>query len=210
MIEKLIAGVKQFQKNVFPERKAFFDELASGQHPEFLFITCSDSRIDPNLLTQTIPGQLFICRNAGNIVPPHSTFTGGITASIEYAICVLGIKHIIVCGHSDCGAMTAALNTSELAALSHVKNWLDHSRGAVEATKARCNTSDATDIDDVARLRMLTEENVLQQLQHLRTHPSVAARVATGDIQLHGWLYDIGTGDVHVANEQSREFRPLQ
>lgn len=206
MIEKLIAGVKQFQKNVFPERKAFFDELATGQRPEFLFITCSDSRIDPNLLTQTIPGQLFICRNAGNIVPPHSTFTGGITASIEYAVCVLAIKHIIVCGHSDCGAMTAALNTDELGSLPHVKDWLGHSRGAVEATQARGDYSQG---DDVAKLRRLTEENVLQQLQHLRTHPSVAARVATGDIQLHGWLYDIGNGDVYVANEQTREFRPL-
>lgn len=209
MIEKLIAGVKQFQKNFFRERKALFNELATGQHPEFLFITCSDSRIDPNLLTQTIPGQLFICRNAGNIVPPHSTFTGGITASIEYAVCVLGIKHIIVCGHSDCGAMAAALNTSELGDLPHVKTWLGHSRGAVEATRARCNCGESSDTNDVRQLHMLIEENVLQQLQHLRTHPSVAARIATGDIQLHGWLYDIGTGDVHVANEQNREFLPL-
>lgn len=208
-MEKLIAGVKQFQEEVFPERQALFSELAEGQSPEVLFITCADSRIDPSLITQTVPGQLFICRNAGNIVPPHSSFTGGITASIEYAVSVLGIKDIIVCGHSDCGAMKAALNTDSLSDLPHVKAWLNHSRSAVETIKARCSCTGSNNPGTAEELHMLTEENILQQLQHLRTHPSVAAKIATGELNLHGWLYDIRTGNMLCNSEESRTFTPL-
>ena len=108
-MKHIIKGVLDFQKYAFPERQALFNSLADTQNPEVLFITCSDSRIDPNLVTQTHPGDLFICRNAGNVVPPHSTSTGSMTASIEYAVAVLGVKHIIICGHTNCGAMKGAL-----------------------------------------------------------------------------------------------------
>ena len=109
-MEKVISGLVQFKSSSFEDRKELFAELANGQSPEVLFITCADSRIDPNLVTQTEPGDLFIIRNAGNIVPPHTRVAGCVTASIEYAVAVLGIKHIVVCGHSDCGAMKGALN----------------------------------------------------------------------------------------------------
>ena len=111
-MEKIISGLAQFKSSSFEERKALFAELANGQSPEVLFITCADSRIDPNLITQTEPGDLFVIRNAGNIVPPHTRDADGVTASIEYAVAVLGIKQVVVCGHSDCGAMKGALNTA--------------------------------------------------------------------------------------------------
>ena len=135
-MEKLISGIARFRNSSFEERKKLFSELATGQSPEVLFITCSDSRIDPNLVTQTEPGDLFIIRNAGNIVPPHMRTAGGVTASIEFAVAALGVTHIVVCGHSDCGAMKGALNPGALTDLPHVQDWLEHSRGAVEAVRA--------------------------------------------------------------------------
>ena len=123
---KIANGIVRFKREVYEQKKELFDQLAKGQHPEALFITCSDSRIDPNLLVQTEPGELFIIRNAGNIVPPHNNFTGGVTASIEYAVAVLNIKHIIICGHSSCGAMLGVLNPQSVEALPHVSQWLSY------------------------------------------------------------------------------------
>merc|ERR1712000_338288 len=170
-----------FRKNVYPKNKDLFGSLATGQSPEILFITCSDSRVDPNLVTGSAPGDLFICRNAGNIVPPHSNETGGMTASIEYAVAVLGVRHIIICGHTDCGAVTGALDVDNINGLPHVKEWLGHCREAIE-------------------------ENVLQQVQHIRTHPAVAARLATGKVHLHGWIYDIKTGSIRCCDHNQSSF----
>lgn len=202
-MKHIIDGVLHFQKNIFPKHQTLFGELASNQSPEVLFITCSDSRIDPNLVTQSQPGDLFICRNAGNIIPPHSKATGGTTASVEYAVAVLGVSHIVVCGHTDCGAMKGVLNIDKLENLPHVKQWLGHSRSAVEVVKAQGNELDDT------QLKRLTEENVLQQLQHLKTHPVVAAKLATGALKLHAWIYDIETGGVCCSDGQTRSFKPL-
>jgi carbonic anhydrase len=202
-MEKVIAGLVQFKSSPYEERKALFAELANGQSPEVLFITCADSRIDPNLVTQTEP-DLFIIRNAGNIVPPHTRVAGGVTASIEYAVAVLGIKHIVVCGHSDCGAMKGALNVAALADLPHVQDWLDHSRAAVEIVKAKHGQASASELDAV------TKQNVLLQLDHLRTHPAVAARLGTGEIDMHGWVYDIEHGTVAAYDESQREFVSIE
>ncbi|MBU2977998.1 carbonic anhydrase [Alteromonas sp. C1M14] len=202
-MDHVISGVAKFQKEVFPKNKATFQKLANGQNPEVLFITCADSRIDPNLVTQTGPGDLFICRNAGNIVPPHSAYTGGMTASIEFAVAALGVSHIIVCGHSDCGAMKGALAPDQLDDLPHVKEWLGHCRCATEVVKEKEGEL------SINQLGAVTKENVLQQLQHLRTHPAVASKVATGQVQLHGWIYDIESGDVLCHCEQSNEFKLL-
>ncbi|GGF70275.1 carbonic anhydrase [Alteromonas lipolytica] len=205
-MDHVISGVAKFQKEVFPEKKAAFKKLANGQNPEVLFITCSDSRIDPNLVTQTEPGDLFICRNAGNVVPPHSNQTGGMTASIEFAVAALGVTHIVVCGHSDCGAMKGALAPEGLTALPHVKEWLGHCRVATEVVKEKCGC-DSLNKDD--HLQLVTEENVVQQLQHLRTHPAVAAKIATGQVQLHGWFYNIETAEVLSYDEKTGEFVPM-
>ncbi len=202
-MDEILKGVKYFQERVLPGRKEEFAELANGQEPEVLFITCSDSRIDPCLLTQTVPGKLFICRNAGNVVPPHSNQTGGMTASIEYAVEVLKIRHIIICGHTHCGAMQGAIEPEGLQGIPHVKEWLGHCRAATAVVKERHG-----DLSD-AYLEEITQENIKLQLQHIRTHPSVAAKVATGQVELHGWLYEIESGAVQTLDPDSGEFKPL-
>lgn len=203
-MEKVVSGILKFRESAFETRRKLFAELANGQSPEVLFITCADSRIDPNLVTQTEPGDLFICRNAGNIVPPHVRQAGGVTASIEYAVAVLGVRDIVVCGHTDCGAMKGALNPEALTDLPHVHDWLYHTRAAVEIVKASHGTATLAELD------ALTEQNVLLQLQHLRTHPTVAARIAGGDIELHGWVYDIETGAVRAFDETQDKFVPIE
>lgn len=202
-MDHVISGVARFQSEVFPEKEDRFRKLADGQNPEVLFITCADSRIDPNLVTQTEPGELFICRNAGNIVPPHSNQTGGMTASIEFAVAALGISHIVVCGHTDCGAIKGAINPENLDSLPHVKEWLGHCRSATEIVRDRHGDLGKDHLEEV------TCENVLQQLNHLRTHPAVATGLANGRITLHGWLYHIGTGEVLCYNEASGEFEQM-
>jgi len=202
-MDHVISGVAKFQKEVYPEKKGTFEKLANGQSPEVLFITCSDSRIDPNLVTQTDPGELFICRNAGNIVPPHSNQTGGMTASIEFAVAALGVSHIVVCGHTDCGAMKGALNPEALSSLPHVKEWLGHCRCATEVVKERHGEVGYEQLEEV------TQENVVQQLQHLRTHPTVAAKIAAGKVKLHGWVYNIGSGDVLCYDESTQTFERM-
>lgn len=201
-MEHVVTGAVNFRRKVFPRHRELFAKLASGQRPEALLITCADSRIDPNLVTQTRPGDLFIIRNAGNIVPPHTRHAGGVTASIEYAVAVLGVGHIIVCGHSHCGAMHGAVDPESVASLPHVRDWLDHSRAAVEVV-GRKHGSPAD------HLREVTEQNVLLQLQHLRTHPVVAARLSMGQLHLHGWIYEIESGEVYCHDDEAGAFRPV-
>ena len=195
------AGVVRFQNEVFPNKKDLFEKLSQGQSPEALFITCSDSRIETAMITQTDPGELFICRNAGNIVPPHVTHTGGMTASIEFAVAALKVPHIVICGHTECGAMKGAMNPEGLESLPHVKEWLSYSRAAVDVVKEI-----APDANEEQKMKLLLEQNVILQLQHLKTHPSVAARLAKGDLVLHGWVYDIKTGDVVAWDEAENKF----
>ncbi len=203
-MDKIAAGVVKFQQQAFAERRELFGRLAEGQTPEALFITCSDSRIDPNLLTQTDPGELFICRNAGNIVPPHTNHTGAMTASIELAVGALLAPHIIVCGHSDCGAMKGAMNPEGLDDFPHVREWLSYSRAAVLISREK-----GAGLDDKAMLDLLTKENVLLQIAHLKTHPYVAVRLSTGATQIHGWVYDIGSGEVLAYDEKANDFIPV-
>lgn len=204
ILEDIIRGVLSFQKHGFEKRKNLFKELATGQNPKALFITCSDSRIDPNLLTDSEPGELFICRNAGNIVPPHTSATGGTTASIEYAVSVLGVADIIICGHSDCGAMKGVINSESLNKVPHVKEWLGHCANAKEQVKSKhegCLTE--------YHIEELTQANVLSQLQHLRSHPCVAEKLANGEVHLHAWVYGIKNGQVNVYCEKSGSFIPF-
>jgi len=205
-MDRIVRGLLDFQKNVYPERRDLFRFLADTQSPRILFFTCSDSRIDPNLVTGSSPGDLFICRNAGNIIPPHSNETGGMTASIEYAVAVLNVRHIIVCGHTDCGAIKGALDISALKGLPHVKEWLSHCRSAMEIIRERHDIPG----DEALKPEYLNEaieENVLQQVQHLRTHPVVAAKLATGKIEIHGWVYDIKSGNIRCCGRNSVEFK---
>ena len=198
-------GVVKFQRDVFPEKAELFERLSTGQSPEALFITCSDSRIETAMLTQTDPGELFICRNAGNIVPPHTNQTGGMTASIEFAIGALGIPHIVICGHTECGAMKGAMNRAGLNNLPHVREWLGFAQGAVDITEAL-----GAGLDADAKMRMLLEQNVILQLQHLKTHPTVAVALAQKAVQLHGWVYDIKTGEVSAYDDATGTWIPVE
>ncbi len=201
---KLIRGLHQFQSKVFLSQKELFERLAQGQNPDALFITCSDSRINPNLITQTSPGDLFILRNAGNIVPPYGAANGGEGATIEFAVAGLGVKDIIVCGHSLCGAMKGLLNPDQLDKLPAVAAWLSHA----ESTR-RIIAENYKDMYGEQLLNIAIQENVLVQLENLRTHPSVAARIARGELNLHAWTYKLETGDVFSYNPDEGQFLPL-
>jgi carbonic anhydrase len=196
-VEKLLGGVSRFSKDVFPEHQELFGKLATGQRPDALFITCADSRIDPCLITQTKPGDLFICRVIGNVVPPYPDLIGGVSATIEYAVGILRVPALVVCGHTDCGVMRAALNPGAVAAYPNVAAWLRHVRIEQRETEP-----------DAAFLLELAERNVVAQLENLRSHPSVAARLEQGDLALHGWVYHIGEGMVTTYNPAERCFEP--
>lgn len=202
---RFAAGVVKFQQEVYPQKKELFEALSKGQSPEALFITCSDSRIETAMITQTNPGDLFICRNAGNIVPPHSQHTGGMTASIEFAVAVLNVPHIVICGHTQCGAMEGAMNPEGLEGLPHVKSWLGFAKAAVDIVNQT-----GGNLSQTGRMQLLLEQNVILQLQHLKTHPVVAAKLAHGTLVLHGWVYDIKTGDVSAFDEEKKKFIPVR
>ncbi|MDX6770550.1 MAG: carbonic anhydrase [Elusimicrobiota bacterium] len=201
-MQKLIKGIHQFQSNIFTSQRELFERLAKKQEPETLFITCSDSRINPNLVTQTEPGDLFILRNAGNIVPPHGAASGGEQATIEFAVAGLGVKDIVLCGHSHCGAIKGLLHPEGLDAMPAVKSWLGHA----EATR-RIIQEKYPDRTGTSQLTTAVEENVLVQLENLRTHPAVAARLSTGKLKLHGWVYKIETGEVFSFDPATHEFQ---
>ncbi|MEB3236679.1 MAG: carbonic anhydrase [Candidatus Sericytochromatia bacterium] len=203
-MRKLVEGVQKFKNQVFDEHRELFAKLALGQAPEALFITCADSRISPSLLTQSKPGEIFIIRNAGNIVPPHGAANGGEGATVEYAVAVLGVKDIIVCGHSDCGAMKAVLKPETLDELPTVRAWLNHA----ETTRRIVRTKHAH-LEGQDRVDAAIEENVLVQLEHLRTLPSVAVRLAKGDLRLHAWVYQIDTGAIRSFDAMTGRFVPL-
>ncbi len=203
-MQKLIQGIHDFREEDFGQLQGLFEQLAKGQSPETLFITCSDSRIDPNLLTRSKPGDLFILRNAGNIIPPHGAGNGGEAATIEFAVAALGVKDIIICGHSDCGAIKAILKPELVASLPAVASWLGHAE-----TTRRIVLDNYSDLDGDRLVTATVEENVLVQLENLRTLPAIASRLVKGDLHLHGWVYKIGTGEVFAYETRSGQFVPL-
>lgn len=203
-MDRIIEGFLRFRANMSAEQSELFRQLAGGQSPQAMFITCADSRVVPDIITQSGPGDLFVCRNVGNIVPPYAAFVGGVSAAIEYAVLVLGVRHLIVCGHSDCGAMRAVLAPPQRR-MPAVEAWLRHSEAAREVTEQLY-----PDTDPATKLKHLTEQNVLMQLTHLRTHPGVAAKLAEGSLEIHGWLYDIETCDITAWDSSRRRFVPLE
>lgn len=203
-IQQLVAGIHHFQAHDFRSQRELFEHLAKGQNPDTLFITCSDSRIDPNLITHTKPGELFILRNAGNIVPPYTEAQGGEAPTIEFAVVALGIQDIVVCGHSHCGAIKGLLHPEKLLDLPAVAAWLYHA----EATR-RIMWEKYCHCTPAELLTASIEENVLVQLENLETHPAVAERLHTGKLKLHGWVYDIETGEVFAYDPQLAQFVPV-
>lgn len=212
-MQRLLDGYLRFRRDVFPTTKDHFRLLADRQNPEVLFITCADSRVVPNLMLQTEPGDLFLCRTAGNIVPPHGVLPGGVSSTVEYAVEVLHVRHIIICGHSDCGAIKAVLPPEggppgavrDLSHLPLTAKWL----GFVEP--AWRHLDPGVSHSDLGALHTaLIHANVIAQLENLKTHPEVAHGLLNRTLQVHGWYYDILTGGIEAWDESSRRFLPLE
>jgi len=212
-MQRLLEGYARFRREVFPQHRDRFRLLAERQQPDVLFITCADSRIVPDLILQTEPGDMFLCRAVGNIVPPHGSMPGGISSTIEYAVEVLHVRHIIVCGHSDCGAIKAVLppdpadprDHRNLPRLPLTSKWL----GYIEPAWKYLPPGTPSD-DHRALHTALIHANVIAQLENLKTHPEVARAVAHGALQTHGWYYDILTGAVEAYDERERHFVALE
>ncbi|MEU0565413.1 carbonic anhydrase [Nonomuraea sp. NPDC005983] len=183
-MQDLAEGVARFQRDVFPAKAELFAHLATHHTPHTLFITCSDARVVPELIASCEPGELFVIRTAGNLVPAYAPGADGVSASVEYAVAALGVRDIVVCGHSACGAMTALAEGHDLSDAPAVATWLRHA----DASQAR--TAAPGDVTALVR------ENVRAQLANLATHPSVARALAERKVTLRGWVYDIGTGRV--------------
>jgi carbonic anhydrase len=203
-MQNLVKGVHYFQNIGFQQQQQLFEQLAQGQTPEACFITCSDSRIDPNLITNSPPGGLFIVRNVGNLVPCYGTSNNGELAAVEYAVSALGVKHIIICGHTRCGAMRAVVEGGTAETLPAVTSWLRHADSTAAIVREHYGHLQSNDLVTAA-----AQENVLVQLEHLRTLPVIAARVSRGQVVLHGWMYKIETGEIFAYDSAVHEFRPL-
>jgi carbonic anhydrase len=206
VLTELKAGIRRFRTEVYPSNEATYRQAVSEpQTPHALFVTCADSRIDPELITQSVTGDLFVTRNVGNLVPAYGEMMGGVSAVIEYAVMALKVQHVVVCGHSDCGAMKGLLDPESLEKMPTVKSWLKNAHAALSVANSL-----AADGETPGELmRRLTEENVLLQLQHLRTHPSVAGAMAREELTISGWVYDIGKGEVRTSEDGGRVFRPV-
>lgn len=189
--KKLREKAKRFHTEVFPEYRELFQSLASGQKPATLLITCADSRVVPALVTGAKPGEVFVERNPGALVPVYSEQAVGVSASIEYALEVLGVKHVVVCGHSDCGAMKAALHPEKAANLPAVGRWLSFAGPAAEMmSEAQAQAAPGR------QLAAFTRHCIRLQLTHLLTHPSVRSRVEAGKVDLVGAYWELHHGRV--------------
>ena len=201
-LETLLDGVRRFRREIYSQNRERYRQAASQpQRPHTLFITCADSRIDPELLTQSGPGDIFVTRNIGNLVPAYGQMLGGVSSVIEYAVQALGVAQIVICGHTDCGAMKGLLHREKLVNMPTVNAWLQNAEAALSVVEARDSAANET-----AKLDRLIEENVLLQLNHLRTHPSVAGKIAQKKLAVYGWVYDIGNGHVNMYDDATGRF----
>ena len=200
-MEKLVKGIHSFQKDYFAKHQELFEQLSTaGQKPETLFVTCSDSRVVPNLITNSNPGDLFIVRNIGNVIP-RPDLPGGTAAALQYAVEVLEVENIIVCGHTQCGAMDAILNPEKTAKLKYVHRWVSQTeelRGVIESRYSHLSPE--------ARLTAAVAENVLMQIEHLREYSFVSERLDAGTLHVLGWVFELATGEVYDYDPNLGEF----
>jgi carbonic anhydrase len=204
VMHRLADGVHSFQEHYFARHREFFRLLAErGQAPETLFITCSDSRVVPTLLTSTEPGELFIVRNVGNIVP-HVSMPGGTAAAIEYAVEVLHVENVIVCGHTHCGAIQAVLNPASMARLPFVNRWLAQTERVRAIVEERYKHLEGDALVTAAAM-----ENVLVQLENLRAFSFIAERLERGILRMSGWVFVIETGAVFEFDPASGQFMDI-
>jgi carbonic anhydrase len=207
VLEKLKRGVHRYQTEVHSRRAAQYQRVAvTPQKPHTLFIACADSRVDVELITSSSPGEVFVARNIGNMIPAYGEMLGGVSAVIEYAVMALKVRHVVLCGHSDCGAMKALLHPHSTDEMPLVRSWLTNGQAALSIV----HNSAIRNESPKDRLRRLTEENVLMQVAHLKTHPSVAGAIAREELTVSGWIYDIATGEVRIAEGGVRPFLPIE
>jgi carbonic anhydrase len=203
-LRKIAQGVARFQAEVYPAQRKIFEALKHHQAPIAMFFTCADSRILPNVLLQTGPGEIFTERTPGNIAPKYSEHVGGVTASVEYAMLVLHVPLMIVCGHTDCGVVKALAEPQQANGMPALQNWMRHSSESRDRL-----LREHPDVSGEEKLQFLTEYNVLTQLENLKTHPAVASRLLSRELELRGWIYDIGDGSVREADPESGKFEML-
>lgn len=208
-MKKLLQGIVKFRRDVLPGYRETFARLALGQAPDALFIGCSDSRVAVNVFASTDPGDLFVVRNVGNLVPPYdkTAANDAVAAAIEFALHSLNVSNIIVCGHSECGAMQALSTGREKVKPPHLREWLRHGDNAMAAFKA---TSPASAPDPHAKPlaphNRLSQLNVLKQLENLKTYPTVQPRLNTGKLALHAWWFELSRADVYAYEESAGQF----
>ncbi|MBE9210995.1 carbonic anhydrase [Nostoc sp. LEGE 06077] len=191
-MKKLIKGLREFKSSYFATHQELFEQLSQGQKPRVLFITCSDSRLDPNLITQAQVGELFVIRNAGNIIPPYGATNGGEGATIEYAVQALGIQQIIICGHSHCGAMKGLIKLQSLKEdLPLVYDWLKYAEATRRLVLDHYSHYQSEDL-----LEVMIAENVLTQIENLRTYPVIHSKLYQGQLKIYAWIYHIESGEV--------------
>ena len=209
VLEHLKDGIRRFRREVYPLRAEQFERaMSEAQRPLALIVTCADSRIHPEVLTQAVTGELFVTRNIGNMVPAYGEMMGAMSAVLEYAVSALAVKHVVVCGHTDCGAMKALLDPESVEAMPTVKQWLRNAHAALSVAEA-LHKEKSTEVGHQDLLRVVTEQNVLLQMQHTRTHPSVAAAIALGTLTISGWVYDIAAGRVRICEGGSGGFQEV-
>ncbi|MDP3296119.1 MAG: carbonic anhydrase [Thermodesulfovibrionia bacterium] len=206
-MKRLYKGIHKFQESYFKKEEEFFKRLSEKQEPNVLFIACADSRVDPNLITQSKPGELFIVRNVGNIIPPYDAIKdkNSVAAAIELAVLMLKVTDIIICGHSNCGAMQALYKDErEFESMPHLKDWLKIASPVKETVDAFY-----PDYSNESRQRILEKENILAQLRNIQTYTFVAKALEDGLLYLHGWYYEIYTGKVYAYNPITENFENI-
>lgn len=209
-MQKLISGIHKFRQDKLEKYQELFYKLSrEGQNPHTLFITCSDSRVLAELITQSQPGDLFVVKNIGNIVPPEnvSGSTNSTAAAIEFAVQTLGVKNVVICGHSSCGAMAALLKgLPEKETMPHLNDWLEIASPIRE--KIERDYSHLSNLDE--KMTIAAKENVLFALDNLRTYPIVKKKLAEGSLRLNGWFFKIATVEMFAYDTVSKQFLPIE
>lgn len=205
-MERLFEGIKRFCQRTYPQYRPLFEQLSGGQQPHTLFIACSDSRVHPALITDSDPGELFVIRNVANIIPPYPSPAdpAGTLAAVEYAVQVLGVKNIVVCGHSNCGGCRALLDEEASRSLPRTREWLKLARAAKEQAQKRHEKTGG-----ISLYRLIEQENIILQMRNLLSHPFIRDKQDKGDLQVYGWYYDIGRGEVLNYNSSQRQFESI-
>jgi carbonic anhydrase len=204
----LFDGVKEFSQVEFERNRELYGRLSKNQKPHTLFIGCSDSRVVPDLITKSLPGDLFVIRNIANVVPRYRASSEYLstTSAIEYALVMLGVSNIVICGHSNCGGCQALFwSDEELEKIPHTRKWLDLARNA--RLMAESLVGDSRSADEF--LWLVEQENIIEQMNHLLSYPLVEERFLKGDLNIYGWYYDIGTGTVHNYNRELKVFEKI-